>query len=78
MRNQRESPNRRQRRIALIGRWIDRAVAHLQRDLSLHGDWDRDPERTERMYGFLLHERSYVTAAAQPEHEEGSHDDGGS
>ena len=63
MRNQRESPTHRQGRIAMCSR-IDRAVAHLQTAVSRYGDWDRVSYRTERLYCFLLHERSFAAAAA--------------
>ena len=63
MRNQREFPTHLQRRIAKCSR-IDHAVAHLQTAVSRYGDWDRVPYRTERLYYFLLHERSFAAAAA--------------
>ena len=43
---------------------IDRAIAQLQTAVSRYGDWDRVPDRTKRLYCFLLNERSFAAAAA--------------
>ena len=64
MRNLRESPTHRQRRIASLCDQIDRAVVQLGHQVSLCGSWEAVPHQVARQYRYLLHESSLARARA--------------